>query len=70
VERFLKQVRMDDCRYSFFVATYGTTPGYSGKQAAMILREDHIGLDASFSIKMPDTWTPMFDLSDPEFVAE
>ncbi|WP_282438048.1 EFR1 family ferrodoxin [Slackia exigua] len=26
--------------------------------------------DAGFSVRMPDTWTPIFDLSDPERVAE
>ena len=27
-------------------------------------------IDAMFDIRMPDTWTPIFDLSDPEKVAE
>ena len=35
-----------------------------------ILKKRNIILDASFSVKMPDTWTPIFDLSDPDEVAK
>lgn len=62
---FLEKLRIGDCRYLFFVATCGTTPGATAKMA-----EDILGhrFDAAFSVAMPDTWTPTFDLSDKEKV--
>ena len=58
--------------YAFAVATYGTTPGCSGTEAKKLLRKKGIDLSAAFSLKMPekmpDNWTPMFDLSDAEKV--
>ena len=32
--------------------------------------ERGLSLDALFSVRMPDNWTPTFDLSDPDKVAE
>lgn len=52
--------------YSFFVATYGTRCGATGHLAR---RYAHASIDALFSVRMPDTWTPTFDLSTPEKVA-
>ena len=52
--------------YAFAIATYGTTPGCSGTDAKKLLRKRGIDLSAAFSLKMPDNWTPMFDLSDAE----
>lgn len=54
--------------YAFAIATYGTTPGCSGTDAKKLLQKKGIDLSAAFSLKMPDNWTPMFDLSDPEKV--
>lgn len=51
--------------YVYFVATFGTTPGYTGSLARSALSARGYAPDASFSVKMPDSWTPMFDLSDP-----
>ena len=56
--------------YVFVVATYGTTPGYIYSDACSLLKQKGICLDAAFSVKMPDNWTPMFDLSNSEKVAE
>ncbi len=56
--------------YSFVVATYGSTPGYVFSDARSLLKRKGIALDAGFSVKMPDNWTPMFDLSDSNKVAE
>ncbi len=65
VEVFLRNVKIHS-RYTFFVATYGTTPGNTAYFA-----EHYLGrkLDAKFSLKMPDNFTPWFDLSDPKKVA-
>ena len=56
--------------YSFIVTTYGTTPGCTYQDAKKILAAKDIDLQAGFSVKMPDNWTPIFDLSDPKQVAK
>jgi len=68
---FLSAVRLPDSKkhYIFLVATYGTTPGCCGEHARKLLKKHGCVLDASFSLKMPDSWTPFFDLSDPVKVA-
>lgn len=52
--------------YLYFVATYGTTPGAIGHMANKVIRDREI--DAYYSVRMPDTWTPMFELSTPQKV--
>lgn len=54
--------------YTFIVTTYGTTPGCTYADARKILMSKGIHLKAGFSIKMPDNWTPIFDLSNPDEV--
>ena len=54
--------------YIFFIATYGTTPGQTGRFADDILASKGLPLSAKFGVKMPDTWTPIFDLSNKERV--
>ncbi len=66
VEEFLKQARVE-AEYLFFAATYGTTPGAIGYMAGRALAGRKI--DAHYAVRMPDTWTPIFDLSTPEKVA-
>lgn len=53
--------------YLYFVSTYGTLPGASGYMASKAIRGKTI--DAFYSVRMLDTWTPIFDLSTPEKVA-
>lgn len=53
--------------YLFFIATYGTFPGAAGVMAARAIRGREI--DAYYSVRMPDIWTPVFDLSTPEKTA-
>jgi NAD-dependent dihydropyrimidine dehydrogenase PreA subunit/flavodoxin len=50
--------------YVFVLSTYGTTPGASGAEARHLLAKRGVHTDALFSLKMPDTWTPFFDLND------
>ena len=50
--------------YLWFTATYGTTPGQTGRFAEDIMNANGLSVTAKFSVKMPDTWTPIFDLSD------
>lgn len=54
--------------YLYFVATYGTTTGAIGVMANKAIEGRKI--DAYYSVQMPDTWTPTYDLSTPEKVAK
>lgn len=54
--------------YMWFIATYGTTTGQIGYFANEILQKQNIEFSAYFSVKMPDTWTPTFNLSNKEHV--
>lgn len=54
--------------YLCFIATYGTTPGASGRIADRLIKDRKI--DAFYSVRMADTWTPVFDLSTPEKVGK
>lgn len=73
---FLKTVDLSDGAdanggkqpYTFYVSTYGSTTGQSAKFARDLLRERGLELHAAMSVKMPDTWTPVFDLSDSQKV--
>mgnify|MGYP004595289887 FL=1 len=58
-----------DKPYVFLIATFGITPGGMVAHADAILREKGLPLDAAFGVSMPDTWTPIFNLSDKEKVA-
>ncbi len=62
--QFLERLTLVGADYTFLVATYGTTPGCCGEDARRILKRRGIRLSASFGVRMPDTWTPMFDLTD------
>ena len=67
VKEFLEKACFQT-EYLFFVSTYGTTPGAAGHAAKKAIRGRKI--DAYYSVRMPDTWTPIFDLSTPEKVAK
>lgn len=70
MKRFFTGLSVSSASYVFFAATYGTSPGFIGAQAKKMLEKKGIAVDAFYSIKMPDNWTPTYDLSDPEQVAE
>ena len=67
VREFLEKASFQT-EYLYFVATYGTTPGAAGHMAQKAIRGCKI--NAYYSVRMPDTWTPIFDLSTPEKVAK
>ena len=50
--------------YLYFIATYGTTPGAIGALAKEAIRNRDI--DACYSVRMVDTYTPIFDISTNE----
>ena len=66
VREFLEKASFET-DYLYFIATYGTTPGAAGAMACKAIRGREI--DAYYSVRMADTWTPTFDLSTPEKVA-
>lgn len=69
VVKFLQELKLQNAPdYLWFAATYGTFPGQTARFADDILRSKGLALSARFSVKMPDTWTPIFDLSDEEKV--
>ena len=72
IREFLQNMQFtaEGDNYIFLAATYGSTPGFIGEDVRRLLAAKGIILDASFSIKMPDTWTPIFDLSNPSKVAQ
>lgn len=71
VEEFLEKLKLhkNGRHYTYFIATYGTTTGQIAGMADKILSGKGFALDARFSVKMPDTWTVIFDLSDKEKTA-
>ena len=50
--------------YLYFIATYGTTPGAIGALAKEAICNRDI--DAYYSVRMMDTYTPIFDISTEE----
>lgn len=56
--------------YTYYVGTFGTTTGAAAAMANNIMKAKALPFDAFFDVKMPDTWTPIYDLSDKEHVTE
>ena len=52
--------------YIYHVATFGTTTGQVGKTVDEFLNKKRLSLGGRFSVQMPDTWTPVFNLTDKE----
>ena len=53
------------------VVTYGNNSGRSGAIAEKLFKKNTgCTFDAMYSVKMPDNWTPVFDLTDAAAVAE
>ena len=55
-------------RYVFYISTYGKSCGQSGTFMKEHFSTKGFQMNASYSVKMPDTWTPVFDLSDKKKV--
>lgn len=56
--------------YLYYVGTFGTTTGAAAAMANHHMKVKGLEFDGLFDVKMPDTWTPTFDLSNPEKVRE
>ena len=71
VRDFLEGLRLTgDAGYCFSVLTYGYTSGFSAAEVKGLIAQKNLRLSASFGIQMPDTWTPVFDVSDPAAVSK
>lgn len=72
VTEFLEKLvlNFNEKPYIYFVGTFGTTTGAASVMANRIMKTKGYDFDAMFDVKMPDTWTPIFDLSDKEKVNE
>ncbi|MBQ2842473.1 MAG: EFR1 family ferrodoxin [Clostridia bacterium] len=55
--------------YVFTLVTFGGFSGGASKMLRNILKNKGIKTDACYSVRMPDTWTPVYDLSDKEKIA-
>lgn len=72
VEEFLQrlQLRCDRKPYTYYVGTFGTTTGAAAAMANQIMKAKACPFDAMFDVRMPDTWTPTYDLSDKDHVQQ
>ena len=69
--RFIEKMNIKtNGNYIFTVATYGGFSGGASKIAGNKLAEKNIRVNAQYSVRMPDTWTPIYDLSDKNKVSE
>lgn len=73
VADFLKKAKLKIApnTYLYFVGTYGNLSGRSGSISGKYLKKNiDRTFDAFYGVCMPDTWTPVFDLTNQEQVAE
>lgn len=68
VTEFLEKLTIDNCKYTFLLASYGTSTGQLVAMAREILKRKGQKFDAYYSVIMPDTWTPIFNLTNKERV--
>lgn len=68
VADFLKrlEIRPNGKNYVWHVLTFGTVTGAAHSAMAKLLRAKGFALQGRFAVRMVDTWTPTFDLSDAE----
>ncbi|MCM1318045.1 MAG: EFR1 family ferrodoxin [Bacteroides sp.] len=65
VERFISMLSpLGSGSYTFAVVTYGTMTGMATAEMRRLFAGRGIALDAVFSVRMVDVWTPMFNLTD------
>ncbi len=72
VEEFLSKVKISisDNTYVYAIASYGTTTANALGYIKNYLKKQDITVDAAFEVKMTDTWTVMFDLTDENKIAQ
>lgn len=65
VKEFLEKV--DPKELGFLIITYGSTTGHFKLDAEAILKSE---FQSSYEIRMPDTWTPEYDVSDQSSIKD
>lgn len=60
------RIQLDASNYIYHIATYGTSTGKASAMMAELLSAKEIQLSGRFGVKMVDTWTPVFNLTDQE----
>ncbi len=69
--RFIKKMNIKtNGNYIFTVATFGGLSGGASKIIKKMLADKNMTVCAQYSVRMPDTWTPIYDLSDKNKVAK
>ena len=70
IEDFLRtwKLKVEPGTYCFFVTTYGGDSGHPEVPMKQILADRGIELSASFSVRMPENFTPMFDANDKDTI--
>lgn len=64
--RFIEKMKLTlrgDC-YIYTIVTYGGFSGGASKILKEMLEKKNLPVNAQYSVRMPDTWTPVYDLSD------
>lgn len=67
---FINKLNLNGGGYIFTLVTCGGSSGGASKMIKSLLKEKGIIPYAQYSVRMPDTWTPVYDLSDKEMVDE
>ena len=72
VDEFLSKTKfyINDDTYVYAIASYGTTTGYALGYIKDYLKKQGINVNAEYEVKMTDTWTVMFDLTDKDMINE
>ncbi len=64
---FIKKLKLEaNGNYVFTVVTFGSFSGGASRMLRERLKRKGLSVNAQFSVKMPDTWTPVFDVSNKE----
>ena len=64
---FIKKLNLiHSNNYVFTCVTFGGFSGGATKMLGNLLKEKDIPVNAAYSVRMPDTWTPVYDVSDEE----
>ncbi len=64
---FIEKLRLEaKDNYIFTLVTFGSFSGGASRMLREKLKRKGIAVNSQFSVRMPDTWTPVFDVSDKE----
>lgn len=73
VDEFLDKITItseDEKPYIYTVCTYGRISGYSSGFIKDFLEEYGFNVTAQYTIRMVDTWTPIFDLTKEDHITK